>query len=101
MGNDLPLRVAIERDLAFSLMQLGALREALPHARSGLEAAEASGQPILIAEALDHLCMAEFLVGEGLDEGLLERAIALDLQVGPAPVLEHPGMGTGDKPAQK
>jgi DNA-binding CsgD family transcriptional regulator len=97
-GEELPLRAAIERDMVFSLNQLGALREALPHARSGLKAAEASRQPVLIAEALDHLCMAEFLVGEGLDPGLLDRAIELDLQVGPAPVLEHPGMGTGRLP---
>jgi len=98
VGDDLPLRVAIERDMVFTLNQLGDLREALPHARGGLEAAEASGQPVLIAEALDHLCMAEFLVGEGLDPGLLERAITLDREVGLAPVLEHPGMGTGRLP---
>jgi AAA ATPase domain len=47
VGEDLPLRVAIERDLAFALLQVGGLSEAVGHARAGLQAAEASGQPVL------------------------------------------------------
>lgn len=98
VGDDLALRTAIERDTLFSLIQVGALSEALPHARAGLQAAEALGEPILLAEALDHLCMAESLVGNGVDPDLLARAIALDEQVGPAPLLEHPGWATGRFP---
>ena len=97
-GGDLPLRVAIERDLVFALIQVGAPAEALPHARAGLQAAEASGQPILLAEALDYLCMVELLAGNGVSAKLLDRAISVDQQVGPAPLLEHPGMATGRFP---
>jgi DNA-binding CsgD family transcriptional regulator len=98
VGDDLPLRVAIERDLVFALIQVGAPSDALPHARAGLLAAEASGQPILLAEALDYLCMAELLVGNRVSTKLLDRAISVDQQVGPAPLLEHPGMATGRFP---
>jgi DNA-binding CsgD family transcriptional regulator len=98
VGEDSALRAAIERDLVFTLTQMGALSEALPHARAGLIAAEASGQPALLADALNHLCMAEFLVGHRIDQQLLDRAIATDGQVGPTPLQEHPGMGTGRLP---
>jgi DNA-binding CsgD family transcriptional regulator len=97
-GEDLSLRASIERDLGAVLIQDGSVSEALRHARAGAQAAEASGDPVLLAEALDHLCMTEFLCGNGLDKALLERAIALDDQVGTAPVLEHPGPGTGRFP---
>jgi DNA-binding CsgD family transcriptional regulator len=98
VGADLSLRAAIERDMVFTLTQLGELREALPHAREGLRAAEATGKPVLLAEALDHLCMAELVAGVGPDQQLLDRAIAVEQEVGPAPPLEHPGMGTGCLP---
>jgi DNA-binding CsgD family transcriptional regulator len=97
-GDDLALRVAIERDLVFALIQVGAPAEALPHARAGLQAAEASGQPILLAEALDYLCMVELLAGNGVGAKLLDRASSVDQQVGPAPLLEHPGVATGRFP---
>jgi DNA-binding CsgD family transcriptional regulator len=98
VGEDLTLRAAIERDLVLALIQTGAVAEALPHARAGLVAAEASGDDIAVAEALDHLCMAEFSLGGGVDVDLLDRAITLDQRVGPAPLLEHPGMTTGRFP---
>jgi DNA-binding CsgD family transcriptional regulator len=98
VGDDLALRVAIERDMVFALIQVGSPSEALPHGRAGLVAAEASGQPILLAEALDYLCMAELLVGNRVSAKLLDRAISVDQQVGPAPLLEHPGMATGRFP---
>lgn len=97
-GDDLPLRVAIERDLAFALLQVRDLAEALDHARAGVRVAEASGQQVLLAEALDYLCAGEFLSGNGVDGALLDRAIAVDQSVGPAPLLEHPGMATGRFP---
>lgn len=98
VGEDAALRAAIERDLVFTLTQMGALADALPHARAGLLAAEASGDPVLLADALNHLCMAEFLTGGEVDQALLDRAIAVDEQVGPAALQEHPGMGTGRLP---
>ena len=98
VGDDLALRVAIERDIAYALLQAGRPSDAVEHAQSEMRAAEASRDDVLIAEALDHLCMAKFLAGEGLDSELLARAVDLDDQVGPAPPLEHPGPGTGRFP---
>jgi DNA-binding CsgD family transcriptional regulator len=98
VGDDLALRAAIERDIAYALLQAGSPSSAVHHAHSEMSAAEASQDVVLIAEALDHLCMAKFLAGEGLDSDLLARAVALDDQVGPAPPLEHPGPGTGRFP---
>jgi DNA-binding CsgD family transcriptional regulator len=98
VGEELPLRAAIERDMVLALTQTGAVSEALAHARAGLMAAEASGQEILLAEALDHLCMAEFSHDGAVNAELLDRALAVDQRVGPAPLLEHPGMTTGRFP---
>ncbi|MGE5460190.1 MAG: tetratricopeptide repeat protein, partial [Solirubrobacterales bacterium] len=98
VGSDLTLHAAIERDLVFTLTQLGELRRALPHAREGLRAAEAAGEPAMLAESLYHLCMAEIVAGEGPGRDLLDRAIDTERRVGPAPPLEHPGMGTGCLP---
>jgi DNA-binding CsgD family transcriptional regulator len=98
VGEDLVLRAAIERDISYALLQSGSPLAAVHHAQAELRAAEASHQSVLVAEALDHLCMATFLSGRGLDADLLTRAIELDDQVGPAPPLDHPGPGTGRFP---
>jgi len=98
LGDDLPLRAAIERDIAYALLQSGRPEPAVHHTEAELRAAEASADPVLIAEALDHLCMVRFLSGQGLDPALLARAVALDDQVGAAPPLAHPGPGNGRFP---
>ena len=98
VGSDLALRGAIERDLTYALLQSGRLAPAMAHAEAQLEAAEASEDPVLIAEALDHLCMAKFVCAHRIDSELLARAIRLDDRVGPAPSLQHPGPGTGRFP---
>lgn len=81
VGNDLPLRASIERDLVWSLAQVGDVTRLLPHATAALEAAEASSDPALIAEALNHLCMAHCFAGGNIDPKLLERAIGFQNQV--------------------
>jgi DNA-binding CsgD family transcriptional regulator len=98
VGDDLALRASIERDLVFALAQVGPISQVVPRARAALEAAEASGQPILIAEAMEYLCMAEALTGDEIDPELLDRAVVLDQQVGMAPQLKHPGIATGRFP---
>jgi DNA-binding CsgD family transcriptional regulator len=95
VADDDPLRASIERDLVWSLAQVGAVTELLPHAEAALRAAETANQPVLVAEALDHLCMAQFFAGDGVDPDLLERAIRLDRQVGMAPLVDHPGISGG------
>ena len=95
VGEDFPLLVAIERDMAFAQIQIGNPAGALPHALAGMEAAETSGQDVLLTEALDNLCMVEFLIGSEVSPELLERAIVVDTRLGPTPLLEHPGWGAG------
>ncbi len=68
------------------------------HACAALRSAELSGQQGMIAEALDHLCMAEFLANHDLDPVLVSRAVALDAEVGTAPEVQHPGIATGRLP---
>jgi len=85
VGEDLPLRASIERDLVWSLAQVGDVTHLLPHANAALDAAEASGHPVLIAEALNHLCMAHCFADGTIDPNLLERAIRFQEQVAVAP----------------
>jgi DNA-binding CsgD family transcriptional regulator len=85
VGDDLPLRASIERDLVWSLAQVGDVTRLLPHANAALEAAEASGQTVLIAETLNHLCMAQCFARGTIDPDLLERAVDLQQQIGVAP----------------
>lgn len=94
-GDDLALRVAVERDLAFDSVQLGDPAGGVIHARSAYDAAMRSGREELLAEALDQLCMAEFAAGNEVPRDLIERAVAVDARVGAAPLGEHPGWGSG------
>lgn len=95
VGDDVALRVAIERDLTFARAQVGDPAGAVEHARAAHRAALESGDDVLLAEALDQLCMAEFAAGNGVPPEVLERAITVDGRVGPAPAAEHPGWGSG------
>jgi DNA-binding CsgD family transcriptional regulator len=85
VGSDLPLRASIERDLVWSLAQVGEVTQLLPHADAALDAAQASGHPVLIAEALNHLCMTHCFAHGHIDPNLLDRAIRFQDQVGTAP----------------
>jgi DNA-binding CsgD family transcriptional regulator len=85
VADDVALRASIERDLVWSLAQLGDVRELLQHANAALDAAEASGHAVLIAEALNHLCMAHCFAGGTIDPNLLDRAISFQSHVGKAP----------------
>ena len=98
VGDDLALRFAIERDMVFAFMNMGAMSEAMRHARAAVEIAEASADQASLVEALYYLCMIAFVHGEEVDPELLERAIALDARTAFAPLLEHPGLGTGRLP---
>lgn len=95
VGDDVALSVAVERDLTFARMQLGDPSGALPHARAAHEAAIGSGREVLVAEALDQLCMAEFVAGNPVTNELLEHALQVARRVGAIPLAEHPGWGAG------
>ena len=85
VGDDLPLRASIERDLVWSLAQVGDITELLPHACAAVAAAEASGDRQLISEALNHLCMAQCFARGSIDPKLLERAIRDQGGTAPSP----------------
>jgi DNA-binding CsgD family transcriptional regulator len=95
VGDDLSLRASVERDLVWSLAQIGVVTELLPHARAAVAAAEAAGDPLLIAEASDHLCMAHCFAGGNVDPAFLDRAIRLHDHVGEAKPAEHPAIASG------
>jgi DNA-binding CsgD family transcriptional regulator len=93
--DDVPLRASIERDLVWSLAQVGDVMQLLPHAYAALDAAEASADPALIAEALNHLCMAHCFASGNIDPNLLDRAIRFHDQASTAPPPTHTAIASG------
>ena len=77
-GSDPQLVSVVELDLALALVQSGRFLEGQPHARAALCSAEGLGRPGLIAQALAVVAVVDFLVGEGLDEASLQRALSLE-----------------------
>jgi class 3 adenylate cyclase/DNA-binding CsgD family transcriptional regulator len=72
------LEAVIRVDLATSLLQAGRLREAQDHARRALTVANQCQATAPRAAALPIAVMADFLLGEGVREDLLDRATALE-----------------------
>ena len=95
VGEDVALKVAIERDFTFAQVQIGNPSAGLLHARAAYRAAEQVGRDELLAEALDQLCMVEFASGNAVPAELLKRAISVDGRAGPTPLAEHPGWSSG------
>ena len=95
---DLPLRAAIERDLVWCLAQNGEVSTLVERAEAALHTAEASRQPDLIAEALNHLCMATVLTGDELVPDVIDRALALDEHVRTHSGTPHQGIAAGRLP---
>ena len=81
-GEDASLRAAIERDLAWAVMQCGDMREAAEHARSALRLVEDLDDDEMRPEVLAADAMAEFLLGKGLDLAGMREASRME---GPSP----------------
>lgn len=94
-GDDLALMVALEGDLVFARTQVGDPAGSLQHARAAYAAAERSGRDELLAEALDQLCMAEFVGGNGVPKELLDRAVNLDQRLERGARAGNPGLVSG------
>ncbi|HUB09904.1 MAG TPA: LuxR C-terminal-related transcriptional regulator [Myxococcales bacterium] len=77
VGGDERLRAALELELVYSLAGLGNLGQAAEHARSVAELAERVGDDGALAAALGCLTMIRFIIGGGLDEDQLARALRL------------------------
>ncbi len=78
-GGEPSMAAAIELDVAFYLVGLGAVGEALRHAEAAVGRAELpGGDPAVLADALAVVTMVGFLNGDGLRQERLDRALALE-----------------------
>ncbi len=78
-GGEPSMAAAIELDIAFYLVGLGAVGEALRHAEAAVGRAELPGQdPSVLGDALAVVTMVGFLNGDGLRQERLDRALALE-----------------------
>ena len=86
------LAVAIELDLCYVRCNLHADHaRADVHADRALAHAARAGDPTLLGEALAVRAMIDYLVGRGIDWGMVERALALEGQSGrPVPLYLRP-----------
>ncbi|MCW2631129.1 MAG: ATPase,transcriptional regulator, luxR family, partial [Pseudonocardia sp.] len=78
VGDDPQVESAIQLRLALTFRAMGEFVRAEPHTRRALELAEAVGERGLLAEALAVAARLDFLLGHGLDEARLERALELE-----------------------
>lgn len=77
-GSNRALRSSIELHLAFAANAAGNWAAAEPHARNALNAAEQLQDWPVVAEALAVTVILEYLLGRGLDERRLMRALELE-----------------------
>ena len=78
-GADDELRAQAELELAYGSVSVSFdFDAARPHADAALELAERVGEPALLAQALAVKTIADFLLGDRLDERRLARALELE-----------------------
>ncbi len=78
VGPDNPLRIEIERGLAWSLHELGDVHAAEMHSRAALEMAERLREPSLLARAVSDMAFFEAVTGRGDPLSRIESALELD-----------------------
>ena len=91
-GEDASLRAAIERDLAWAVMQCGDMREAGQHAKSALRLVESLGNDEMRPEVLAADAMAEFLLGNGLHVAAMREASRTEAPNPETPIEWRPSM---------
>jgi DNA-binding CsgD family transcriptional regulator len=94
-GDDVGVLCTVRLGLAFGLLRMGDFAAAPPHARRAVELAEQAGEPAWLAEALGVLAIADFLLGRGLDETKVERALRLEDPYRQIPVQVRPSLIAG------
>jgi DNA-binding CsgD family transcriptional regulator len=94
-GSDLSVRCAIQLSLAYGLMVTGDFAAIPPHASQALDLAGQAGEQASLAEALAVMSMADFLLGRGLDEAKIERALRLEDPYRQIPVQLRPSLIAG------
>ena len=90
--DDTPLRAAIERDLAWAVMQCGDMREAGEHAKSALRLIEGLGDDEMRPQVLAADAMAEFLLGKGLPAAAMLEASRTERPDAETPIEWRPNM---------
>jgi len=90
VGANLAQRIEIERGLAWSLHEIGDLRNADIHARAALEMAERLREPSVLARALADMAFHEAVAGRGAPLARIESALSLDRPTEWQPILGHP-----------
>lgn len=86
-GDDIALRAAIERDLAYTCLAMVDARAMLRHAGAAVDLAERVGADAVLADALGQVAASEFLLGLGIRSDLMDRARRLEDWDRPGPVL--------------
>lgn len=77
-SDDLALQGEVERTLAWAHHDNGDLASARAHALKAADLAEGLGDPAPLANALATQAFMEFVAGRGLDNSLIERALAIE-----------------------
>jgi len=77
-GDDLRIRTSIERGLAWCTHHEGNLTLAEVHAQAALQIAERIPDPAGLAVALADVAFHQFLLGRGVPEAIMTRALALE-----------------------
>lgn len=86
------LRVRISVDQLYVLVNLGRIQDAVQLTTATLGGAEEAGDAALLAEALAGTVMVRFLSGFGLDESMLNRALALEDRESGSAIMVRPSL---------
>jgi DNA-binding CsgD family transcriptional regulator len=88
--DDLELRTLILVPLSFALINVGQGDRAAQSVDDAVASADAHGQPNLLSQALSMEVQVRFLLGSGLDESRLQRALELEDSQAPVSALLSP-----------
>ena len=88
-------RAVLALTLSYVLANTERLPEAVGHASAAVEEAASLGEPGLLAETLAVRTMVRCLVGEGIDETSLARALELEDPERPTPIMLTPTLIAG------
>ena len=91
-GDDLALRVHILVPLAFAQLNVRQLDSAERYVEDAVTTANRCGQPQLLSQALSMRVLVNFLLGRGVDEHGLRRALELEDNQAPMSALLRPAM---------
>ncbi|MBI3748561.1 MAG: hypothetical protein HY262_06925 [Chloroflexi bacterium] len=94
-SGDPMLRLPVDLQLTYALINHLEPRDAVPHARRAVSDAEQAGNPPLLATAVATQLIANFFVGNGFDLRAADRAVAMDDSQSGMPALFRPSLICG------